>query len=82
MAQKPNSLSSDRLESRRVIVIDDNEAIHTDFEKILSPAKAKPELDAAQAAFFGASWFVAKVVTIIFHRYIMDFLRHDLAGNS
>lgn len=48
-----NNLPLNRFESGRVIVIDDNEAIHTDFEKILSPSKANPELDAAQAAFFG-----------------------------
>jgi CheY-like chemotaxis protein len=40
--------------NRRVLVIDDNRAIHDDFRKILSPATAKAAaLDATEAAVFG-----------------------------
>ena len=48
---KDSSIQNDR--SPRVIIIDDNEAIHDDFAKILAPAKSNPDLDAAEAAFFG-----------------------------
>lgn len=41
--------------NRRLLVIDDNPAIHEDFRKILTPAEAAEELQAAEAAFFGAS---------------------------
>jgi CheY-like chemotaxis protein len=41
--------------NRRVLVIDDNEAIHADFRKILTPAPtASDELLAAEADLFGA----------------------------
>ncbi|MFO1076900.1 MAG: response regulator [Planctomycetota bacterium] len=40
--------------NRRVLVIDDNEAIHADFRKILTPATGpSAELLAAEAALFG-----------------------------
>ena len=40
--------------NRRLLVIDDNEAIHTDFRKILLPADAlSADLAAASAALFG-----------------------------
>jgi len=40
--------------NRRVLIIDDNRAIHDDFRKILSPANATDAaLDAAEAALFG-----------------------------
>jgi len=40
--------------NRRVLIIDDNRAIHDDFRKILSPAtSADSALDAAEAALFG-----------------------------
>jgi two-component system, cell cycle sensor histidine kinase and response regulator CckA len=42
-------------ENHRILIIDDNPAIHEDFRKILGPADAKlaEELDAAEAALFG-----------------------------
>jgi PAS domain S-box-containing protein len=40
--------------NRRVLVIDDNAAIHDDFRKILSPRSAAA-LDATEAALFGSS---------------------------
>ncbi len=42
-------------ENRRILVIDDNPAIHEDFRKILGPVDAKlaNELGAAEAALFG-----------------------------
>ena len=47
-----NSRPTDK--NRRVLVIDDNRAIHDDFRKILSPATAKAAaLDATEAAVFG-----------------------------
>ena len=40
--------------NRRVLVIDDNRAIHDDFRKILCPATATAAaLDATEAALFG-----------------------------
>jgi CheY-like chemotaxis protein len=42
--------------SRRIIVIDDNAAIHADFLKILAPetAEADGDLEAMAASLFGA----------------------------
>ena len=40
--------------NRRILIIDDNRAIHDDFRKILSPATvAATALDAAEAELFG-----------------------------
>ncbi|MGH7133851.1 MAG: response regulator transcription factor, partial [Phycisphaerales bacterium] len=40
----------------RVLIIDDNEAIHTDFRKILSPEQAPSStLTGAKAALFGSA---------------------------
>jgi EAL domain-containing protein (putative c-di-GMP-specific phosphodiesterase class I) len=41
--------------NRRVLVIDDNEAIHRDFTKVLRPADGDPDLASAEAALFGSS---------------------------
>jgi two-component system, cell cycle sensor histidine kinase and response regulator CckA len=42
-------------DNRRVLVIDDNRAIHEDFRKILAPgAGAASELDASESALFGS----------------------------
>ena len=41
--------------SRRVLVIDDNPAIHQDFRKILNPGAGSGKLDVAEAALFGVS---------------------------
>jgi two-component system sensor histidine kinase/response regulator len=49
-----NNLPAEK--NRRVLVIDDNRAIHDDFRKILSPAtSAAAALDASEAALFGHS---------------------------
>ncbi len=40
--------------SHRILVVDDNEAIHRDFRKILGIDEAGADFDAAEAAFFGA----------------------------
>ena len=41
-------------QNRRILVIDDNKAIHDDFRKILVRSKATPDkLAAAEAALFG-----------------------------
>ena len=47
--------STSQLDSNRILIIDDNPAIHEDFRKILRPADAKlaEELDAEEAALFG-----------------------------
>jgi PAS domain S-box-containing protein len=46
---------------RRILVIDDNQAIHEDFRKVLGPAYgADADLEAAEARIFGArpkNWF-------------------------
>lgn len=39
--------------NRRILVIDDNEAIHEDFRKILSVESSDSALDASRAALFG-----------------------------
>ena len=45
---------------RRVLIVDDNRAIHDDFRKILCPATAMVAAsDAAEAALFGPSTHVA-----------------------
>ncbi len=41
--------------NRRILVIDDNEAIRRDFRKILCPGADTSELAAAEAALFGAT---------------------------
>ena len=42
-------------DNNRILIIDDNPAIHQDFRKILGPADAAlaKELDAAEASLFG-----------------------------
>jgi len=39
--------------NRRILIIDDNEAIHKDYRKILSPPPDSPDLSEAEAALFG-----------------------------
>src|SRR5580698_5128579 len=46
-----NKLSVDG--NRRILVIDDNKAIHDDFKKILGKKASSSNLDAAEAALFG-----------------------------
>ncbi len=38
----------------RILIIDDNRAIHDDFRKILIPAGASKEIDDMEALMFGA----------------------------
>ena len=41
-------------DNHRILVIDDNRAIHEDFRKILTPSKTPTnDLDAAEASLFG-----------------------------
>jgi diguanylate cyclase (GGDEF)-like protein len=40
--------------NRRVLIVDDNEAIHLDYRKILSPATTGAELMDAESAIFGS----------------------------
>jgi len=50
-----------REENRRILLIDDNEAIHEDFKKILLPSDAgQTQLDDARAAFLGSPEPVAE----------------------
>lgn len=46
--------ASDHHRNRRILVIDDSEAIHADFRRILSPGGDTSDLDALEASFFGA----------------------------
>ncbi|MBN2560066.1 MAG: response regulator [Phycisphaerae bacterium] len=48
-------MGMDESKNRRILVIDDNRAIHDDFRKILAggPADATADFDQAQAALFG-----------------------------
>src|ERR1700748_2319217 len=49
------------LDVRRILVIDDNDAIHNDFKKILSPAEEPSQkLTSAKAALFGSAPGAAK----------------------
>ena len=41
------------LENRRILLVDDQRAIHEDFRKILSPSEATTDLDADEAVLFG-----------------------------
>jgi len=45
--------SDETTENRRILVIDDNQAIHEDFRKILAPPKGSDLLDRARAVLFG-----------------------------
>jgi PAS domain S-box-containing protein len=40
---------------RRILIVDDNQAIHDDFRKILAPVEAGKALEATEAALFGSS---------------------------
>ena len=40
-------------ENKRVLVIDDNRAIHEDFRKVLTDSGSDAGMDAAEAALFG-----------------------------
>ena len=42
-------------EHRRILIVDDNPAIHEDFRKILAPPKSNDELDALESSLFGDS---------------------------
>ena len=44
---------SDTATNRRILVIDDNESIHQDFRKILTPPRGSAELEAAEDVLFG-----------------------------
>jgi CheY-like chemotaxis protein len=46
-------LRNTAIENRRILVIDDNLAIHEDFRKILAATTASEELDQAEASLFG-----------------------------
>ena len=51
-----NNMNLAAKKNRRVLVIDDNRAIHDDFRKILAPAStAAAAFDATEAALFGSS---------------------------
>jgi diguanylate cyclase (GGDEF)-like protein len=39
--------------NRRVLIVDDNEAIHEDYRRVLCPAAADAELNSLEAALFG-----------------------------
>ena len=39
---------------RRILVIDDNPAIHQDFRKILAPPEGLDELEAMESVLFGS----------------------------
>ncbi len=41
--------------NRRILVVDDNPAIHEDFRKILCPPQVSAELDAMEATLFGTA---------------------------
>jgi diguanylate cyclase (GGDEF)-like protein/PAS domain S-box-containing protein len=42
-------------ENKRILIVDDNPAIHEDFKKILAPPPANDELDAMESSLFGES---------------------------
>src|ERR1700722_4747454 len=44
-----------RLENRRILFVDDMEAIHEDFRKIFAKVPAGPSLEDDEAVLFGAS---------------------------
>ncbi len=63
-----NNLSADK--NRRILIIDDNRAIHDDFRKILSPTRATDALDVTEAELFGKAVPPGGVVQQI--RYEID----------
>ena len=63
--------------TRRLLVVDDNEAIHADFDKILSrPAHGNDELDALDAELFGAGFSSTSDLSVDFE------LCHALQGQD
>ena len=50
--------------NQRILVIDDNPAIHDDFRKIFRPDTSGDDLDDAEAAFFGDAPATPKTATI------------------
>ena len=46
-------MSVDPVTNRRILVVDDNPAIHDDFARMFSPSDAGDDIDAAAAALFG-----------------------------
>ena len=46
------------MDSHRLLIIDDNPAIHADFRKILCPTVAPDNMDALAASLFGSSTVV------------------------
>lgn len=50
--------------NRRILVIDDNPAIHEDFRKILMADDSSSDLDAAASAFFGEASNQAKKIEV------------------
>src|SRR5882757_10950796 len=53
----------DRLENRRVLLVDDTPAIHEDFRKVLTGGAAAADLEADEAILFGAK---ARAVAVRF----------------
>ena len=67
--------------NRRILVIDDNRAIHDDFRKILSPTIATAAaLDATEAALFGQAPDAVAQTTKIFTRGMAMELAFARAG--
>jgi signal transduction histidine kinase len=61
---------------RRILVVDDNENIHKDFELILSNTPAASQLDALEVEIFGAVTQAAKPP----HQYKLDFATQGEQG--
>ncbi|HEV7300570.1 MAG TPA: EAL domain-containing protein [Tepidisphaeraceae bacterium] len=53
MATQKYAISSEEMSTRRILIVDDNEAIHADFRKTLCPPGASRQLGAAKVALFG-----------------------------
>jgi hypothetical protein len=46
---------NNHVKNRRILIVDDNEAIHADIRSILAPPKQNAELDQLTAALFDDS---------------------------
>jgi two-component system sensor histidine kinase/response regulator len=55
-------------DKRRILIVDDNEAIHADFRKILIDVSTNDELEEIEGALFG----VKKSVDTLSYQYIID----------
>ncbi|WP_394822093.1 response regulator [Pendulispora albinea] len=63
---------------RRILVVDDNAAIHEDFRKVLCPLPADPSLGSLESALFGGGGPVPQRDPTL--EYVVDYASQGQAG--